>query len=469
MGLMLIDDLEIERAIISDFIYYGNDEPETVAKYTEDDFSVISEKKILKAIKTLISKEKPFDKVLIIDELKHYKLTADEQTDIANIFLNEPISRELFQAHLLAFDKIIETRKIKNILGNSDEKTADKIIDELQAVSISRTTNVESETKANIDNYISKTLNPPEHIKTYFGSIDKLLNGGFQKGTLAIIGARPRVGKTAFACSILANHLSKGNNKIMFFSLEMTSKQILDRLISNQMSVNYGDIVRGVLNAESKEKVKAGINAIKEANKNKRIYVSNSVNRVEDICVEIKKHSPDLVFIDYATIIDTEQKFKDIREKVDYVVNKLKSVALNTQAVVILLAQLNRNSEKDTVRLADLKESGHIEEAGDYIFLIDRTLEDSGTLENQALVKLAKTNSVKADFYRSILTANINGLPKIYQISEAASYNKLLSCQPQTLHKGRTASQRERSKRWYCIRQKKTEAEILQQSDNIFG
>ena len=102
-----------------------------------------------------------------------------------------------------------------------------------------------------------------------------------------------------------------------------------------------------------------------------KFFVLDDVYNVEQMCNVLMEQKPDLAVIDFMQIISTTSKFVETRHKIDYISALLKRTAKNTGTVIMVLSQLSR-AGKDSPTMSDLKESGGLEQDGDYIALLHR-------------------------------------------------------------------------------------------------
>lgn len=207
--------------------------------------------------------------------------------------------------------------------------------------------------------YLDSYFAPLEYIPTGFKELDALLGGGFIRGTLATIGARPSTGKTTFAINIAAHNPDK---RVLFVSVEMSARMIYDRLISDQADLKYDDCVK---HSVSYEIVRGVVELYKG------LTIADSVSDIEKIAELIYLLRPELVIIDYIQIVTSKKGFENNRQRVDYISRTLKQTAKKTGAQIISLSQITR-AGKDKPSMSDLKESGGLEQDSDYIILLYR-------------------------------------------------------------------------------------------------
>lgn len=207
---------------------------------------------------------------------------------------------------------------------------------------------------------------------TGFPTLDTMLNGGFAAGTVATVGARPSVGKTTFSLNIAAAHPQE---KVLFFSIEMTARMIYDRLIADKANVPYPAAIHHKM---PKATAKAVLDSYP------LLVLVDDVSAVETITDRIYSEKPRLVVIDFIQIVTSDKRFVDNRQRIDYISQRLKQAAKATGCCILVLSQLTR-AGKDRPTMSDLKESGGLEQDSDYVLLIHRPyVQDKTSGEHQA-------------------------------------------------------------------------------------
>ena len=208
----------------------------------------------------------------------------------------------------------------------------------------------------------------PQTLVTGFYNLDCIL-GNVKNDALITIGGRSSMGKTSFLLSIMIN-LLKQDKKCLFFSIELSAKNILKRMISQISKIGFCN--NGVPYSDiSIEKIK---NAISEIEKYK-IFLEDkmtiTINDVKDYIEEVK---PDYVFIDYIQIINFKSK-TDKCHKISNFVIELKKIARENKCMIFLTSQLSRNPDHrcdKTPILSDLKDCGDLEEISDIVLMLFR-------------------------------------------------------------------------------------------------
>ena len=225
-------------------------------------------------------------------------------------------------------------------------------------------------------------------VPTGFKFLDNLL-GGLQRSDLIILAARPSVGKTAF-CLDVARHAGVYEGKsVGVFTLEMSSPQLMDRLLSMQVGVGLWDLRMGRVSDEVFTRLSDAMGVLSEA----KIFIDDTpaINILEMRAKARKlkmEHSLDLIVVDYLQLIQGRNKESRLQE-VSEISRFLKSLARELDVPVLALSQLSRAVEQRTdgqPQLSDLRESGSIEQDADVvIFLSKMGGEDSEKSQNRRL------------------------------------------------------------------------------------
>lgn len=209
--------------------------------------------------------------------------------------------------------------------------------------------------------------------KTHIISLDNKL-GCLRNGNLIVIGARPSMGKTALAVSIMLNMAVNGDPVIMF-SLEMTKEELTERLLCQLSGVSMQDVN---LKLDMDDNI-SRIMMVSQTLHDIPIYINDSgatdYKQIEKLTILAKeKLGIKCVFIDYLQLMSTT-KGDNRTQQIGYITRNLKSLAKTLNIPIVLLSQLNRGLEQRNdrrPRLSDLRESGEIEQDADVIMFIYR-------------------------------------------------------------------------------------------------
>ena len=228
-------------------------------------------------------------------------------------------------------------------------------------------------------------------ITSGFHRLDQMTDG-FQYGELAIIAARPSIGKTAIAIAIAKAAAIDSRIPTLFISLEMSDESIVRRMVSTIGTIPMQDIKTGQLDQGGMKAMSTA--SAKIANSPIHFVSGSSVSNIATITAVIRravrKWGVKLVLVDYLQKIHGSRAAEKKTYEIAEVSGRLKGVASDTQTAVVALAQLNRESEKDkgrVPRLTDLADSGQIERDADLVLLLNRERHEA---QGEAVIAIAK-------------------------------------------------------------------------------
>ena len=235
-----------------------------------------------------------------------------------------------------------------------------------------------------------KALNPTASgLASGFYDLDSLTQG-FQNSDLIIIAGRPSMGKTALSLNISLNIIKNSNLPVLFFSLEMSKKQIMYRLLSMEADINQMRLRSGKLDQNDWFKVNKVIQIISKLpffiDDTSDLSIQNIKSRLKTILFEQNKVG--LIIIDYLQLMQSSKSRTENRvQELSQITRSLKILAREFNIPIIALSQLSRNVENRMDKkpiLSDLRESGSIEQDADLVLMLYRNLEnDSKNVMNQ--------------------------------------------------------------------------------------
>ena len=251
-----------------------------------------------------------------------------------------------------------------------------------------------------------------KNIETGFHLLDNYTNGGFNNSDYIIIAARPSIGKTAFAVSLIRNMLHK-SYKVAFFSLEMPAKQILQRLLACTSKVDLSRILLGTtLTQEDISEIENTAESIY----NSSFYLVDEPNmKLADLRTRarmLKRECDiDIIFIDYIGLIESGLSPNTPKhEQVGYVSKAMKQLARELKIPVVVLCQVSRDSEDNEPQLNNLRDSGSIEQDADLVMFIHRR-KNLSELSEEDKAKLIADNKGRNRIQSSklLIAKNRNG------------------------------------------------------------
>ena len=398
-------DEEIEKAVLY-YIIFKNEELDI----EESDFINMKNKLIAKAIEELKLEKQDISILSVQNKIKgNQKQILEYISNLGNNIYG--ITAESCYNRLKELSKKRKVFELaQNILANvTEEENIDIYIQDC----IDKLNNIEKintkektfvEQIAETTNEIEKNYNNRNDYSLYTGIFDlDKLTCGLHNQELTIIGARPGMGKTTLTLQI-AQNIAKEKN-VVFVSLEMSQTQLIQKMIAKQSIVNSYKMRLGTLEEGDWEKIARASVQLAELN----LTINTRVRTIQDIEVMAKrlknKGKLDLLIIDYIQLLKSQGKFNLREQEVAEISRRLKLLSLEINIPIIALCQLNRNANTGEPTLADLRESGSLEQDADNIIFIYKEDEES----NLTTLKLAKQRAgdigkVKVKFNKQLST-----------------------------------------------------------------
>lgn len=414
--------IDIEEAVLG-AILMEKDAVITVLDILKpESFYKDAHQKIYNAIVELSTKEKPIDILTVTEELR----SNDELESVGGPFyITQLTNRVASSAHIEYHSRIVAQKYIQRELirisseiqtrAFDDSIDVDDLLDfsERELFDIAEGNIKRETTKINIliKKAIERIEEAGKHEETLVGvpsgytKLDRLTSG-WQKSDLIIIAGRPSMGKTAFALSMGRTIAVEHNRPIAFFSLEMSSVQLVNRLIVSETELPSNRIRNGNLDEHEWKQLDTKIKQLVEA----PIYIDDSpaisIFELRAKCRRLKlQHDIQLIIVDYLQLMTGPPNTFSREQEVSSISRSLKSIAKELDVPIIALSQLNRSVEirsgSKRPQLSDLRESGAIEQDADMVLFIHRP-EKYGIFEDDdgnSLVGLAEI----------ILSKNRNG------------------------------------------------------------
>jgi replicative DNA helicase len=214
-----------------------------------------------------------------------------------------------------------------------------------------------------------------------------------QDSNLIILAARPGVGKTTFALNIALHVATKSKAGVGFFSLEMSKEELVDRLLVGQADIDAWRLKTGKLSDQDYKSITEAMGDLYEA----PIFIDDTPGiSVLEMRTKARKLKSErdikLIVVDYLQLADAGKRFDSRVNEVSYISQGLKNLARELRIPVIALSQLNRAVEQRGTKkpqLADLRESGAIEQDADVVMFIYSEDDAEDLLDsNKKMVKL---------------------------------------------------------------------------------
>ena len=315
-------------------------------------------------------------------------------------------------------------------------KSIDEVEQKISAMGVSVATNNYTEAGPLLRALVSDVTSgnsKKQGISSGFKILDNYIGGGFKPADLIIIAARPSVGKTALGLAIAVNMAFGKDVPVGFFSLEMSGTSLLERVFSNRAQIK-NSILRGggKLDLDTKNQIMSSAEAMYEKCDNFLVQDTPNISLMEIRSQARKmKREKDIqaIFIDYIGLIDLQGPANMPRhEQVSIISRSLKSLARELNIPIICLAQVNREGGKDRPpMLADLRDSGSIEQDADIVFLLDdpsKRLNEDGKIEQyeEEDEENADSSAPKPKKLKVIIAKQRNGRTGAFTLNFFADY-----------------------------------------------
>ncbi len=374
----------------------------------KDAFTVVSEilhpetfyeprnQKIFHAIQTLNMSEQPVDIMTVTEQLRK-EGTLEEVGGPA--YIVELSSHVASSAHIEYHARILAQKSLARQLisfasmveTEAFDETAD--VDELMQKAEGNLFELSQKNIAKDYSHIAPVLAEAHRklmkaseskggltgVPTGYDELDRITSG-WQSSDLIIVAGRPAMGKTSFALSLARNIAVDYQLPIAFFSLEMSSVQLVDRLISNVCEVGGNKILSGQLTPDEWERFDANVRKLESS----PIYIDDTSSlSVFELRTKarrlVREHGIKVLMIDYLQLMNASgMRFNSRQEEVSTISRSLKGLAKELEIPVIVLSQLNRTVENregidgKRPQLSDLRESGAIEQDADMVLFVHR-------------------------------------------------------------------------------------------------
>lgn len=384
--------VDVEMAVLGAMLLEKDAIAKALAVLDDSAFYKPAHQSIFKAMIALFERSEPVDLITLIDELRRrgelekvggeYYLTelTTKVTSAANveyhahIVLEKALMRQLIASSSEVIGRAYsETEDALDLLDEAEQSIFRISEQRMKKTFVSMSTAVTStmELLESIHGKHSGVTGVPSG----FTELDQL-TGGFQKSDLIIVAGRPSQGKTAFVLSLSRNASVQHDVPIGFFSLEMSVQQLVLRLICAQAKVDAHAVRTGRLPEDEWRKLSMTVGKLYKA----KIFIDDtpalSVLELRAKARRLKaEHNVGLIVVDYLQLMQGPKNVQSREQEISMISRSLKALAKELNIPVIALSQLNRavetRGDKRPV-LADLRESGAIEQDADVVLFVHR-------------------------------------------------------------------------------------------------
>ncbi len=402
--------LEAEQSVLGSMLIDSRCVGDVIGILKPEDFYLRQNQEIFEVIYSMFSFSRPIDPVTVLNELKengHYEESVTPKY-IRQLMETTPTAANVKQYARIVSDKAL-LRNIAQAATDIDGMVREEVgtaadILEASERKIFSLAQGRGETLERIGTVLvqmfdslNERANSGEEfpgVTTGLHDLDKKING-LNKSDLIIIAARPGMGKTSLALNMLTSAAKASGKTAVFFSLEMSREQLALRLVSNESFVDNSKLVTGKLSEEEWRKIGIAGSALSQTDIRVSDNPSITVAEMNAICRRLDNLG--LVIIDYLQLM-TSASGKESENRattVSEISRSLKIMAKELNVPVICLSQLNRGAEGRSDKrptMAELRESGAIEQDADQIILIYR---DDYYNENSPEKNVAELNVAK--------------------------------------------------------------------------
>lgn len=416
---MKIYDPNLEQCVIGALCIAPEKMKEVARFLHSEDFTILACDKIYEVLFTWFINNKAIDINLLPQELKDS--ISDPFNYIRECMMLAPTTNNVvLHAHVI-HNAAKERRFQSEVMDCFNKYSGDDLATEILKTSQDYLKDGIGETKTLFDivNQTLDNLSKPLglRINTGFPRLDGILKG-MREGNLIIIGARPSVGKTAFALD-LAVSAAKQGHKTLFYSMEMTSEELVQRLLSTYSGVQLSQIIDGQMDDnELLEYVQAGAQI-----SGLPVLIEDASNvTVETIRTKaIEEQDIKIIFVDYIGLLQSTKNYQNRNYELGAMSRDLKNLAMELKIPIVVLAQLNRNVNSDQEpNLSDLRDSGELEQNANKVIFLWNIDEEEGIRG----VKVAKNRNGKI----GTVQMNFDGAhQKFIERSEDVEYHKARS------------------------------------------
>lgn len=385
--------VNLEQAVLGCMLIEPKAITEVLDILTAKSFYKEAHQKIFSAIEQLVAKSEPVDLVTVTKVLK----SQDELENAGGaVYITELTSRVVSGGNAEYYARVISQKYIQRELIRISSQTASRAFDDSNDVfELLKTAEndlfeiSEGNLRKSVDTMSTLLLQAIKQIEgarqqkggvrgvpSGFRGLDEVTSG-FQPSDMVVLAARPGMGKTAFVLSLARNAAVDHNKPLAIFSLEMSSVQLVNRLIAAESEISAKKLKVGNLEPHEWEQLQTKVKRLEDA----PIFIDDtpglSILELRAKCRKMQaKYGLEMVIIDYLQLMSSGVSSKGNREQeISFISRSIKAIAKELNVPIIALSQLSRTVEnRDGKRpiLSDLRESGAIEQDADMVMFIYR-------------------------------------------------------------------------------------------------
>lgn len=394
LGKVLPSSLEAEKSVLSAILLNDENMSHVVDVLLPTDFYHRQHQILYEAFIDLVRQHKKIDLVVLQDYLSSKKVLEEcggimylmsLQEDIPSMGLINQHAQIIKEKAVLRYLISSSTEIISQCYDTESDKI-DVILDKAEQRIFQISTKATNQTFVALNDLLKKTFKHLADVSTQREGVTGVPSGyekfdqmtsGFQKGDLVILAARPSMGKTALALNMALNAWHAGNG-VGIFSLEMSSEQLVLRMLASESHISYQKIRNATITSDEWLELTSTAARLADA----QLFIDDSASlTIMELRAKARrlkaKYDIKLLVIDYLQLISSDQRVENRTQEISMISRALKALAKELNIPVIALSQLSRSLETRMDKrplLSDLRESGAIEQDGDLIVFIYRDI-----------------------------------------------------------------------------------------------
>lgn len=384
-------NLEAEQSVLGAILIDTSCFPVVVENLRADAFYRPQHQQIFECMVNMWGQNRTMDFITILDAVKNdevFDTPEDAKIYLANLAQIVPSSanveaycrivrekyyvRRLIQASREIIDMAQDSQAESDTLLDCAEQAIFDIRQGRSSSGLKHLRTAITETYETLQRLSGEDSDRYRGLSTGYSALDRVITG-LNKSDLILIAARPGMGKTSFALNIAENVATKTDKTVAIFSLEMSSEQLAQRLLSSQASIEGKALRTGELSGDDWVRIAMASQVLSKAD----IYLDDTpgitVGEMKAKLRRLKK--VDLVIIDYLQLMSSGRRIENRVQEVSEITRNLKIMAKELDVPLITLSQLSRGPESRADHkpmLSDLRESGSIEQDADIVMLLYR-------------------------------------------------------------------------------------------------
>ncbi len=401
-------NIEAEKSVLAAILLNGENITLVSDSLKPSDFFNRQNQMIYEAMLDIAQANQQIDLLVLQDALEVKKqlqeiggiiYLMELQEDIPSIGMIAQHSKIVKDKSILR-DLIKSAADIINICYDQNIDEIDTVLDNSEKKIFQISNKLIPPTFVPLDSLLKKTFQHLAQVKgnregvtgipSGFGHFDHM-TAGMQRGDLLILAARPSMGKTALALNMAVNAWHSGA-AVGIFSLEMSSEQLVLRLLSSQSRIPHAKIRNAMVTSDEWVELTNTAANLAEA----KIYIDDSASlNIMELRAKARKlkakSNIDLLVIDYLQLLTAGNRYENRTQEISAISRALKALAKELNIPVLALSQLSRSLESRMDKrpmLSDLRESGAIEQDGDVIFFVYRDAIYNPETENPDIAEI---------------------------------------------------------------------------------